>query len=116
MGQVTGRVFITVAGKRLSSKSGATLKFGDKKREMVQADHGTAGWKESTESPGVECTIIHDASTSLTEIQAITDGSGSFDTDTGKSFVLQGMVCLDALSLSDGEVKVSFGAMDCKEV
>lgn len=116
MGQVTGRVFITANGKRLSTKSGATLKFGDVKREMVPAEHGVAGYKESTEAPGVECTIIHDDNTSLAEIQAITDGSGSFDTDSGKSFVLQGMVCLDALSLSDGEVKVSFGAMNCKEV
>lgn len=116
MGQVTGRVFITANGKRLSTKSGATLKFGKVKREMVEADHGTAGHKEATASPGVECTIIHDANTSLAEIEAIVAGSGSFDTDTGKSFVLSGMVCLDALSLADGEVKVSFGAMDCKEV
>lgn len=115
MAQVTGRVFITVAGKRLSSKSGATLKYSNVKREMVSADHGVAGYKEATEAPGMECTIIHNAETSLAEIQAITTASASFDTDTGKSFVLSGVCCLDALSLADGEVKVTFGAMDCKE-
>lgn len=116
MAQVTGRVFVTVAGKRLSSKSGATLKYSNVKREMVNADHGVAGYKEATEAPGMECTIIHGADTSLAEIQAITTASASFDTDTGKSFVLSGVCCLDALSLADGEVKVTFGAMDCKEV
>jgi len=116
MAQVTGRVFITVAGKRLTSKSGATIKFGNVKREMVPADNGVVGYKEATEAPGVECTLIHTADTSLTEIQAIVAASGSFDTDSGKSFVLSGMCCLDALAMADGEVKATFGALDCKEV
>jgi len=116
MGQVTGRVFVTVSGKRLASKPGATLKFGTVKREMVTSDNGVAGYKESVEAPGLECTLIHGADTSLTELQAIVAGSASFDTDSGKSFVLSGVVCLDALSLADGEVKIAFGAMDCKEV
>lgn len=116
MAQVTGRVFITVSGKRLASKAGATLKFGAIKREMVSTDSGPVGYKEAVEAPGMECTIIHGSDTSLTELQAITSASASFDTDTGKSFVLSGVVTLDALSLADGEVKISFGALDCKEV
>jgi hypothetical protein len=116
MALLTGRVFITIGGIRLSSKKGAKLDFGSVKREMVLADHGVAGAKEETVAPGVECTLIHGADTSLAQIQAITASNGSFDTDSGKSYILTGLCCLDALSLADGEVKVKFGAMDCKEV
>ena len=116
MSQITGRVFITVNGQRLASKTGATLKFGGVQRNMVTGDSGTLGYTEETVAAGVDCTIAHDAKTSLTMIRAITNASGSFDTDSGRSYVLVGMVCLTALELTTGEVKISFGALDCKEV
>lgn len=116
MAQVTGRVYITVAGKRLRSKEGAKLKYSDFSREGVTADTGVAGYKEKTEVPEVECTIIHAADVSLKEIGAIKSATISFDTDTGKSFVLTEAWVMGALELGGGEVSVKFQAMTCDEV
>jgi len=114
--QLTGRVFITVKGKRLRSKEGSTLKYSDFSREGVTADTGVAGFTEKTEIPGVECVIAHAADISLAEFQAIKDETVSFDTDTGRSFVLSPAWTAGALELSKGEVKLTLQAMKCEEV
>lgn len=116
MAQVTGRVFVTVAGKRLASKEGAKLMLGGVSRETVVADTGVVGFSEKTEAPGVECTIAHTADVKLETFRAMSAVSISFDTDTGKSFVLSGAWCANALELEKGEVKMTFGALSCKEV
>jgi hypothetical protein len=115
MAQVTGRVFITVGGKRLASKEGATLKFGDVKREPVLADSGVVGYSESLTAPEVDCTISHTGETSLKELQGITDATLSFDTDSGRSYVLRNAWCAGALELSKGEVKLNFSGIKCEE-
>jgi len=116
MAQVTGRVFITVAGKRLASKEGAKLMYGGVSRETVVADPGVVGFSEKTEAPGVECVIAHTSDVKLADYRAMTAATISFDTDTGASFVLNGAWCGNALELEKGEVKLTFGALDCKEV
>ncbi len=116
MAQVTGRVFITVAGKRLASKEGAKLMMGGVERDTVTADTGVVGYSEKTIAPGVECTIAHTSDTSLTEFQDIKDANISFDTDTGKSFTLSHAWCAKAVELEKGEVKLTFAAIECKEV
>ena len=114
--QLTGRVFITVKGKRLRSKEGATLKFSDFSRKGQTADTGVAGFTEGTEIPGCECVLLHAADTSLAEFKAMSNETVSFDTDTGRSFVLSEAWCAGALELSKGEVKLSFESMKCEEV
>lgn len=116
MAQVTGRVFITVAGKRIASKEGAKLKYGGVKREGVTADSGVVGYKEAPEIPGVECTVVHTSDVSIAEFQAMTNASISFDTDTGRSYVLSGAWCEGAMELASGELGLNFGALDCREV
>jgi len=117
MAQVTGRVFITVGGKRLASKPGAKLKYGGAPREGVSADSGVVGFREGAPViPGVECEIEHTADLSLATFQAMTAESISFDTDTGKSFVLSGAWCEGGLELASGAFGLKFGALDCKEV
>lgn len=114
--KLTGRVFITVKGQRLRSKDGATLKnFGGIEREGQTADTGVAGYIEKTVIPEIECSIQHAADVSLTDFLKITDETISFDTDTGRSFILTGAWCTGALELSKGEVKVKFQGMDCQE-
>jgi len=116
MAQVTGRVFITVKGKRLASKEGAKLMYGGVSRETVVADSGVVGFSEKTEAPGVECTIAHTRDVKLADYRAMTAETISFDTDTGASYVLSGAWVANALELEKGEVKLMFGALDCKEV
>lgn len=113
---LTGRAFITMKGKRLRTREGATLKFGGLAREGQTADTGVAGYSEKVVIPRVECTIIHAADVSLKEIADINDETISFDTDTGRSFVLTGSWCADAPELSKGDVKTAFEAIKCEEV
>lgn len=116
MATVTGRIFITVGGKRLASKEGAKLSLGGVERETVLADTGVVGFSEKTVAPSVECTVAHTADFSMKEMQEMKDVSISFDTDTGKSFVLSNAWCAKQIELEKGEVKLTFGALNCAEV
>lgn len=116
MAQVTGRVYITVKGRRLASKEGAKLKMGGVDRETVLADTGPVGFSEKTVAPGVECTIPHTADVKLQDFQDMTDVSISFDADTGRSFVLNNAWLTKALEMSKGEVALAFDALSCVEV
>lgn len=116
MAQVTGRVFITLGGKRLASKEGAKLIYGGVERETVIADTGVVGYQEKVSAPGVECTIAHTPDVSLDELSNTNDATLSFDTDSGKSFVLSNAWLAKPLELEKGEVKLTFGALSCKEV
>ncbi|RJX32337.1 MAG: phage tail protein [Oxalobacter sp.] len=114
--QVTGRVFITVKGQRLRSKEGAKLRnFGEVERTGVEADTGVAGYKEATRIPEIECTLIHASDTSLSDLLNIKSENISFDTDTGRSYVLRGAWCTGAFELASGELNVKFQGMKCEE-
>ncbi|MFA6971637.1 MAG: phage tail tube protein [Gallionella sp.] len=113
--QVTGRVFVNVAGKRLASREGATMKFGGTERQPELADTGVVGFSEKTIAPEVECTLVHVGQTSLKEFQDMTDVPLTFTTDTGKSFIFTNAWCAGGLELSKSELKLKFNAIDCKE-
>lgn len=115
MAQVTGRVFITVGGKRIASKEGATLKYGGIEREAVVADSGVVGPMDKIVPPEIECVIPHTKDVSLKQIQAIVDETISFDTDTGSSFVMRNSFFANGLELSKGELKVKFQGIECEE-
>lgn len=115
--QLTGRVFINVPPVgRLGSKEGAKLGFGNPSRTGVTGDTGVLGFTEKTEIPFVECTIAHHGKVSLKALADITEAQISFDTDTGKSYILGGAWCAKSLELDKGEVSLRFEAMSCEEV
>ncbi len=116
MGHNTGRAFVTVAGKRLASKEGAKLGFGNMERTADMGDAGVLGYKEKPSVPYVECTISHNADTSLQELADIVDATVSFDTDTKRSYVLRNAWCAKVLEMDKGEVVLRFEAMSCEEV
>ena len=116
MGQNTGRAFVTVAGKRLATKEGAKLNTGSPERTGEIGDIGVLGYTEKDTIPFVECTIKHSADTSLSELSAMVDVVISFDTDTGRSFVLRNGWCAKSLEMDKGDVAVRFEAMSCEEV
>lgn len=115
MPQVTGKVFITIAGKRIDSKDGASLKYGGIERDAVIADTGVVGPMEKITAPEIDCTIVHTKDVSMKEIQAIVDATISFDTDTGRSFIMRGAFYASGLELSKGELKVKFMGIECTE-
>lgn len=114
--QVTGRITITVGGKRLLSREGATLKYGGVERKGVAGDTGVHGYTEETATPGVECTISHTGETSLAELLEITSTTLVFEADTGRTYILRQAWCGGGLELSKGEVKLKFEAMSCEEM
>lgn len=116
MGQLTGRAYVTVAGKRMASKEGAKLGFGNPERTAELGDSGVLGYKEKPTVPFVECSIAHSADTSLQELADMVDVVVSFDTDTKKSYVLRNAWCAKALELDKGEVALRFEGMSCEEV
>lgn len=113
--QVTGRVFISVGGRRLRSKEGASLNTGGASREAVVGDDSVHGYQEKLTAPSVDCTISHTADTSLKELQAMTDTTLLFETDSGKTFTLSHAWLANPPELSKGEVKLKFEATNCEE-
>lgn len=116
MGHLTGRAFITAGGKRLASKEGAKLGFGNLERTAELGDAGVLGYKEKPSVPFVECTIAHSAETSLQEFADMVDVAISFDTDSKRSFVLRNAWNAKALELDKGDVSLRFEAMSCEEM
>ena len=116
MGQLTGRAFITAAGKRLPSKEGAKIGFGNLERTGETGDAGVLGYTEKPTIPYVECTVKHSNEMSLREFADMVDVPVSFDTDSGRSFVLRNAWCAKALEMDKGDVHLRFEAMSCEEV
>jgi hypothetical protein len=116
MGQLTGRSFITVAGKRLGSKEGAKLGFGNLERTAEMGDRGVLGYKEKPTVPYIECTIAHDSSISLQEFADMVDVNVSFDTDSKRSFVLRNAWSAKAIEMDKGDVALRFEGMSLEEV
>lgn len=116
MGQLTGRAFISVAGKRLASKEGAKLNIGAMERTGETGDAGVLGYSEKPTIPSVECRIKHDANTSLQEYADMVDVTVSFDTDTRRSYVLRNAWRAGNVEMENGEVSLRFEAMSCEEV
>lgn len=110
MAQVTGRCYIRVAGKLLRTKDGAKLdNIGGITRTAVTGNE-VYGYVEAVAAPSIECTLIDMADTSLKDIHAITDATITFETDTGKVYILQHAWCESALTLTagQGEVEAKF--------
>ena len=116
MSQNTGRVFITVAGRRLKSKEGAKIHIGGIERTGETGDSGVLGYTERETLPYVECVIKHDGKTSLREFQAMTDVTISADTDSGRSYIYRNAWYAKGHELDKGEVALRFEAMSCEEV
>lgn len=113
--QITGRVFISINGKRLASKEGGKLGFGTVEREAVLGDSGVLGYSEKSTAPYVECTIAHKSDTSLKELQDTTDASITFEADTGKVYMLRNAWNAKAIEMDKGEVALRFEGMSAEE-
>lgn len=115
MAKVFGRAFITVGGKRYNTKEGASLKFGGIARDPVVGDGGVAGHQEKLEAPEVDCTIIATGEVSLAEIQKIDNATVSFDTDSGRSYVISNAFSGPVPELSRDGIKAKFYGIEAKE-
>lgn len=118
MSQVTGRIFIKIDGELQRSKPGASLTFGGKTREPVVGDDSVHGFKEVLAAPLIEATFSDTAQLSLKKIADITDATITFETDTGKTYIVRNAWQNGdppKLTGDGGEVAVQFAGISCEE-
>jgi hypothetical protein len=114
MKQKSGIVKIWVNSTLVRSKKGAKLIVGGPKRELDE-EASEPVYTEQKIAPQVEFTLQHTPDLSIKEMQSITDGSITFECDTGTSYVLEGIVYLEGGELADGEVSFTYAATSCTE-
>lgn len=113
--QITGRAYVSLNGRRLASKEGAKLGFGGIERTGVAGDTGVLGYTEKTVVPYIECTIAHKADTVLKDFQDATDVSVTFESDTGKVYVLRNAWNAKPIELDTGEIALRFEGLSVEE-
>lgn len=115
--QVTGICYIRINGQLLRSKEGAKLdNIGGKTREAV-VGHSVYGFTETVVAPTVDAVLADTRDLSIIDIQNTTDATVTFETDTGKQYVISHAWCESAGSLTaGGDVEVKFTGMKCEEV
>lgn len=116
MSHLTGRATITAGGRRLPSKEGAKLGLGNVKRSAEMGDAGVLGYKEAPTVPYVECTVEHSRDMSVQEFANMVDVTVSFDTDSGRSFVLRNAWQANELVMDKGQISLRFEAISCEEI
>ncbi|HEX5276489.1 MAG TPA: phage tail tube protein [Fluviicoccus sp.] len=113
--KLTGRVTITLNGKRYDSKPGASLKLAGVNRNPVITDAGVAGYTEEPTAAECSFTIPHSANVSITEIHAMTEANLVFKTDTGKTYVLENAWCAEMPTLGGGDLPCKFYSATSRE-
>ncbi len=115
--QVTGLVYIYVDGKLLKSKEGAKLSNISGVSRSAVTGHRVYGFAEKVEVPTVECKLADQADLSLAEVGAIKDSTVTFETDSGKRYILRNAWCSNGIDLTagEGDVDVVFMAIACEE-
>ncbi|WP_297813742.1 phage tail tube protein [uncultured Methylophaga sp.] len=118
MSQITGRAFISINGSRLKSRPGATLNIGGFNRETQTGDDGVHGYKEAVMQPSVSCTISHDKDVSLKELADATDVSITFETDTGRTYIMSPswLTAPPELNSQEGTIPLTYEGMNAEEV
>lgn len=116
--QITGRCWVSVNGALLRSKTGAKLTgVGGIERKAVTGPQ-VWGHVENAIAPTIEATLVHTPDLSLRTLNSIVDGTVTFETDTGVTFVLRHAWCQTAPGVVEGEgdISVVFGGMSIEEM
>jgi molybdopterin synthase catalytic subunit len=102
MVQVTGIVRVKINGKLHRTKQGAVLNFGGKTR-TVQKGHSVYGFSEEVAESVVTITIAHASDTDIEELKDLVDAVVLFETDTGKTYQVNGAFVSTPPELTGGE-------------
>ncbi|MDB5432428.1 MAG: hypothetical protein JWP35_3544 [Caulobacter sp.] len=100
-----GRARITVDGRLFETAKGASLDIGGVKRSPVEGSLKGGKFTEAVADSTLECDILVDAKTSLSDIGAIDDATINFTCDTGQTYIINGGYCADPPVLTEGEGK-----------
>ena len=100
--QLTGIAFVKVDGELLQSKPGAKINLGGFKN-TPQTGHRVYGFTQEVVAAELECTLVHSFSTPVEDLRSKTDSVVQFETDTGKTYQINGAFIMETLELTDGE-------------
>lgn len=110
--KITSRGFLDAGSLgRLPTKEGATINYGNLKREAVMGDEGVLGYSESYDgAPFIKVTITHAKDTDEEAIKDFTGENLTYQTNSGKVYTLMDAWTADPLELSvkDGQLEVLF--------
>lgn len=117
MGQVTGTVYVNMNGKRLRSKEGASLDMGGFERTAQMSNGTVAGFSEKPVPAVVSCTLLHMSDTDLKEINDFQDGTVTFETDTGLTYIVNEAFTTKPCKLTggEGEIECEFSGLPADE-
>ncbi len=105
-GKVTGIVFITVNDKLLQSKSGASLMFGGEEK-TAQTGHKLYGFSSAFVPAEMECVVADKYETDIIEMAGFTDATLTFETDTGKKYLVSNATTVETPKLTGGDGDIS---------
>ncbi len=75
------------------------------------------GYKETVVAPKIECTISHDNNTSLINLSKLADVPITFETDSGKTYIIGEAWITESpeLNSQEGSVALTFEGMSVEE-
>lgn len=118
MAKILGQVTIKIDGADIKSYPGATLDIGGKTRNP-RVGHKYHGFSVQEKQSECECKIDLTADVSLTAIRDWEDVTISFETDVGKSYVVNNASLAGPPRITDGgdsSVELSFFGPQAEEV
>lgn len=110
MAQVTGIVKVFVNGTLQRSKEGAKLVTGGKERTAA-VGYSVYGFSEKVVPASVEYTLAHTADADIIALNDLVDATLRFETDIGKTFLVNNAFVTKPVELTGGEGEVAVEMM-----
>lgn len=108
---VTGVVVLKINGRSIRSQDGASLKLGGKTRTARMADGQIVGFSAMPVPSEVTAELLHTSIADVDAINALEDGTLSFECDSGPVYTVSNAFCTTPPEIKGGEnssVSVSF--------
>jgi hypothetical protein len=116
--QVLGRATVKFNGRVMLTDKGAKLNLGGVNRKEVVGDQ-VHGYAEEAVAPFIDSVISITKDTSLEDIQAVTNGTVTYEADTGQVWVLKNAwssVPPEITAGEGGKVPVKWIGMSCERM
>ena len=114
--KITSRGFLDAGSLgRLPTKEGATINFGNMKREAVMGDEGVLGHSEVYDAaPSIKVTIVHAKNTDEEALKDFIGENLTYQTNSGKIYTLMNAWTVEPLELTvkDGQLEVLFNGTE----
>lgn len=103
MAKKFGRAIVRANGRMWDTKRGASLETGGVKREPRPGSNSAGGYTEELVGAKLDCTILYGAGDSVADINALTDATVTFETDTGQTYIVRNAYSEGNATLTEGE-------------